>query len=140
MNINTGATPAIHNDKAVIQALQDKGDSLEHARDYGIVGCVEPVSAGRAYAHCAAVLVNVAAVLELALYNGRMRHTGSRLLTIETDPDGGFQTFETIPGCIQVTAGMGCRQGRAAQQFVGRGSSGFLSNSDPFFSFRGTDG
>jgi formate C-acetyltransferase len=94
VNINTGATPAIHNDRAVIQALQDKGDSLEHARDYGIVGCVEPVSAGRAYAHCAAVLVNAAAVLELALYNGRMRHTGSRLLTIESDPDGGFQTFD----------------------------------------------
>jgi pyruvate formate-lyase/glycerol dehydratase family glycyl radical enzyme len=94
VNINTGATPAIHNDKAVILALQDKGDSLAHARDYGIVGCVEPVSAGRTYAHCAALLVNVAAVLELALFNGRMRHTGSRLLTIETGPHSGFQTFE----------------------------------------------
>lgn len=30
VNVTTGATPAIHNDKAVIRALTSKGDSIEH--------------------------------------------------------------------------------------------------------------
>lgn len=78
VNIMTGATPAIHNDKAVIRALLSKGDSLEQARDYGIVGCVEPVSAGRTYGHPAAIILNLASALELALYQGKHRHTGDR--------------------------------------------------------------
>jgi pyruvate-formate lyase len=51
VNINTRATPAIHNDKVIIDALMKREDSLEQARDYGVVGCVEPCSAGRAYLH-----------------------------------------------------------------------------------------
>jgi formate C-acetyltransferase len=75
-NINTRATPAVHNDKAVIKMLQDKGATPAHAMDYGIVGCVEPVSAGRHYGHTGSVLINLPAVLEWTFYNGRHRHTG----------------------------------------------------------------
>jgi pyruvate formate-lyase/glycerol dehydratase family glycyl radical enzyme len=82
VNITTKATPAIHNDKAVIKALvsKDKDNSEEqardYARDYGIVGCVEPVSAGRTYGHPAAVLINLVSALELALFDGKHRYTG----------------------------------------------------------------
>lgn len=94
-NIRTGATPALHNDEAVIEALTAHGDSLEHARDYGIVGCVEPCSVGRHYGHTAAVLLNLTAVLELTLFNGRHRHTGlDRLISIETGDPSSFRTFE----------------------------------------------
>ncbi|MFH1117717.1 MAG: pyruvate formate lyase family protein [Pseudomonadota bacterium] len=75
-NLKTKATPAIHNDKAIIRALEAKGDDPRHARDYGIVGCVEPGSNGRHYAHSAAVLLNLASALELTLYNGRHRRIG----------------------------------------------------------------
>lgn len=78
VNIQTGATPAIHNDQAVIQALVSKGDRLEWARDYGIVGCVEPCSNGRHYGHPASILLNLAAALELTLYNGKHRRMGVR--------------------------------------------------------------
>ena len=62
----TGATPAfLHNDEAVIEVAHSAWDSPEHARDYGIVGCVEPCSVGRHYGHTAAVLLNLMAVLEL---------------------------------------------------------------------------
>jgi pyruvate formate-lyase/glycerol dehydratase family glycyl radical enzyme len=94
VNISTGATPAIHNDKAVIGALMAKGDSQEQARDYGIVGCVEPVSAGRTYGHNAAVLLNLASGLELALYNGKHRHTGSKQISPPTGDPEDFTTFE----------------------------------------------
>ncbi len=84
VNVNTGATPAIHNDIPVIKALtaehEKDGFSLEeskqYAREYGIVGCVEPVSAGRTYGHNAAILLNLTSVLELTLYSGRHRRTG----------------------------------------------------------------
>ncbi len=93
-NMNTGATPAIHNDKAVIEALITSGDNLEQARDYGIVGCVEPTSSGRTYGDCAAILLNLTSALELTLYNGRHRHTGRDLLiSKETGDPSTFQSF-----------------------------------------------
>jgi pyruvate formate-lyase/glycerol dehydratase family glycyl radical enzyme len=95
VNVHTRATPAIHNDKAVIKALMDKGEAHEQARDYGVIGCVEPGSNGRFYGHTGAILLNLASVLELTLFNGRHRHTGLDLLiSKETgDPD----TFQTFP-------------------------------------------
>ncbi|MGD8369312.1 MAG: pyruvate formate lyase family protein, partial [Desulfobacterales bacterium] len=95
VNIETGATPAIHNDRAVIRALMDKGDSLQEARDYGIVGCVEPVSNGRCYGHTAAILLNLTSVLELTLFNGRHRHTGlDRLISFESGTPNRFEDFK----------------------------------------------
>lgn len=94
-NINTGATPALHNDKAVIKALTSKGNSLEHARDYGVIGCVEPGSNGRSYGATGAILFNLTSALELTLFNGRHRHTGMDLLiSKETGDTATFKTFE----------------------------------------------
>ncbi|MFH1122747.1 MAG: pyruvate formate lyase family protein [Pseudomonadota bacterium] len=95
VNVNTGATPAIHNDKAVIQALTHKGDSLAHARDYGITGCVEPGSNGRFYGHTGAILFNLTSVLDLTLFNGRHRHTGlDVVISRETGDPRTFRAFE----------------------------------------------
>lgn len=93
-NIETKATPALHNDKAVIKALISKGETIEQARDYGIVGCVEPCSNGRTYGHSASILLNLTSVLELTLFNGRHRHTGMNLLISEETGDPvGFKDF-----------------------------------------------
>lgn len=101
-NIRTGATPALHNDRAVIAALTAHGDSLEHARDYGIVGCVEPGSAGRHYGHSAAALVNLTSVLELTLFNGRHRRTGpKRLISIETGDPSSFLSFDDFRAAFE---------------------------------------
>ncbi|MBI5892813.1 MAG: hypothetical protein HZB79_04030 [Deltaproteobacteria bacterium] len=94
-NVNTGATPALHNDKAVIKALTSKGDSLEHARDYGVIGCVEPGSNGRSYGATGAILFNLTSVLELTLFNGRHRHTGmDALISKETGDHNAFKIFD----------------------------------------------
>jgi pyruvate formate-lyase/glycerol dehydratase family glycyl radical enzyme len=93
-NIETKATPALHNDKAVIKALTSKGETIEQARDYGIVGCVEPGSNGRTYGHSASILLNLTSVLELTLFNGRHRHTGMNLLISEETGDAvSFKDF-----------------------------------------------
>lgn len=94
VNITTGATPALHNDKAVIKALMSKGDTEAQARDYGIIGCVEPCSNGRTYSHSAAILLNLTSVLELTLFNGKHRHTGDAPISIETGDPAGFASFE----------------------------------------------
>jgi len=93
-NIEAKATPALHNDKAVIRALTSKGDTIEQARDYGVVGCVEPGSNGRTYGHSASILLNLTSVLELTLYNGRHRHTGmDKLISVETGEAVNFKDF-----------------------------------------------
>jgi formate C-acetyltransferase len=94
VNIDTRATPALHNDKAVIAALTAKGETLEQARNYGVVGCVEPGSNGRTYGHTASILLNLTSVLELTLYGGRHRHTGMDLrINEETDDPTDFESF-----------------------------------------------
>ena len=94
-NINTGATPALHNDRAVIPALVAKGDAEPEARDYGIVGCVEPTSSGRTYGSCGSILFNLTSVLELVLFQGRHRLIGldKDPLNTETGDPATFNTF-----------------------------------------------
>ncbi len=94
-NLTTKATPALHNDKAVIEALMASGDTFEQASDYAVVGCVEPASNGRAYTASASILLNLLSILELTLYNGRHRHTGlDKLVSIETGTPSQFKAFE----------------------------------------------
>lgn len=84
-NLKTRATPALHNDKAVIKALEGQGLTPAQARDYAVVGCVEPVSNGRSYTASASILLNLTAILELTLYGGYHRHTGmSRMISLDT--------------------------------------------------------
>ncbi len=93
-NINSGATPALHNDRAVIRALTASGHSLAQARDYGIIGCVEPGSNGRLYGHSGALLLNLPSALELTLFNGRHRQFGmDTLISLETGDPAGFTSF-----------------------------------------------
>ena len=95
VNITTGATPALHNDRAVISALTEKGETIEQARDYGVIGCVEPGSNGRFYGHSASILLNLTSTLELTLFNGRHRHTGMNLvISKETGDPRTFASFD----------------------------------------------
>ncbi len=96
-NVNTGATPALHNDKAVIKSLTHKGETIEQARDYGVIGCVEPGSNGRFYGHTAAILLNLTSAFELTIYNGRHRHTGiENIISKETGNPTTFSTYEEL--------------------------------------------
>lgn len=93
-NIVTGATPALHNDKAVIKALEAKGETPEQARDYGIIGCVEPGSNGRFYGHSASILLNLTSALELSMFNGKHRHTKEQQIGPKTGDPSTFNTFD----------------------------------------------
>ncbi|NLV74956.1 MAG: hypothetical protein GXY52_09815 [Chloroflexi bacterium] len=62
--------PAIVNDEPVINAMLLRGISLEHARDYTLVGCTQVVSRGRCSGAYEDLILNVVKCLELALHDG----------------------------------------------------------------------
>lgn len=73
--------PAMYNDEVIIPALQNRGVSLHDARDYSIIGCVEPQAPHRTEGWHDAAFFNVAKVLEITLNNGR---SGSKQLGPQT--------------------------------------------------------
>jgi pyruvate formate-lyase/glycerol dehydratase family glycyl radical enzyme len=58
------------NDEAIIESLQRGGHALEDARDYGVVGCVEPNAQGKTFGSTFAVQFSGVKCLEFALSNG----------------------------------------------------------------------
>lgn len=104
VNVNTGATPAIHNDRAVFEALKAKKDEMEQAMDYGIIGCVEPGSNGRFYGHSSAILLNLTSILELTLFQGKHRNMGDRIINRETGHPSRFKTFSEFKQAFEKQA------------------------------------
>lgn len=91
---NTKSVPALYNDIAAIRTLENQGLSTPHARDYAIIGCVELASAGRSYDASSAIMLNLVAALELALYNGKRPITGDEQIGPATGDPAAFATFE----------------------------------------------
>jgi formate C-acetyltransferase len=71
VNLNTTATPSIHNDEAVMESLAEFNYPEEHLRDWSATGCVEPTLSGRHIGHTNCMMFNAVAALEMALNNGR---------------------------------------------------------------------
>jgi len=85
--------PAYYNDEVIIPALINRGLSLEDARDYGIIGCVEPQSPGKTEGWHDAAFFNMSKVLEIALNNGR---SGTRQLGPKTGEIADFHCFDDV--------------------------------------------
>ena len=62
--------PAYYNDEVIIPALQNRGLTLEDARDYNIIGCVEPQKSGKTDGWHDAAFFNMCRPLELVFSNG----------------------------------------------------------------------
>ena len=71
VNLNTTATPSIHNDVVVMNSLDEFAYPPEHLRDWAATGCVEPTLSGRHIGHTNCMMFNMVAALEMALFNGR---------------------------------------------------------------------
>ena len=63
--------PAYYNDEVIIPALQNRGLTLADAREYNIIGCVEPQKAGKTEGWHDAAFFNMCRPLELVFANGR---------------------------------------------------------------------
>ena len=62
--------PAYYNDEVIIPALQNRGLSLADAREYNIIGCVEPQKAGKTEGWHDAAFFNMCRVIELVFNRG----------------------------------------------------------------------
>jgi pyruvate formate-lyase/glycerol dehydratase family glycyl radical enzyme len=120
-NIKTGATPALHNDRAVIRSLVSSGHTLAQARDYAVIGCVEPGSNGRFYGHSGAVLLNLPSVLELTLFNGRHRNFGDEaVFGPETGDPATFASFAEFQAAFGTQLTSMVNQAVALNDHLGR--------------------
>lgn len=68
--------PKLFNDGPTIKAMMRKGMSLEEARDYAVVGCVEPNLPGREYGWHDASYINTVKFMEMVLNGGRCLDCG----------------------------------------------------------------
>ncbi len=94
VNVNMGASPIIHNDKAMIESLVNQGVAIEDAREWAATGCVEPTVAGRHYGHTNCMLLNAVAPLEMALNNGTHPVMGESIGPKTGDAAKDFPSFE----------------------------------------------
>lgn len=62
--------PAYYNDEVIIPSLMSRGLSLEDARTYNIIGCVEPQKAGKTNGWHDAAFYNMCRPLELVFSSG----------------------------------------------------------------------
>ncbi len=79
-------SPAFFNDEATIDALTAHGYAVEEARQFGIVGCVEPTVPGKSFCSTDAALVNLPVCLELALNRGKRFNHRSPVGLMTPDP------------------------------------------------------
>lgn len=87
--------PAYYSDRVIIPALLSRGLTREDARDYGIIGCVEPQVGGKTEGWHDAAFFNMAKVLELALNNGVDPLTGTQLSAKTGDLES-FKSFDDV--------------------------------------------
>lgn len=85
--------PAWYNDEVIIPALENRGVNLNDARDYCIIGCVEPQVGGKTEGWHDAAFFNMLKVLEITLNNGM--DAGVKV-GLETGDLTSFRTYDEL--------------------------------------------
>ena len=83
------------NDEAIVESLVAGGHAVEDARDYGVVGCLEPSASGKTFGSTFAVQFNGIKCVEFALTNGVDNIFGYQS-GIETGDPGAFSSFDDL--------------------------------------------
>ncbi|TXT65769.1 MAG: hypothetical protein BAJALOKI3v1_70071 [Promethearchaeota archaeon] len=102
VNINTHATPSIHNDLKMIEALTKIGIELEDARTWAATGCVEPTICGKHFGHTNSMMYNMVAAMEMTLNNGIHPVVSDTLVFgPQTGDVSDFKTFDAFTDAFQ---------------------------------------
>ena len=83
--------PAYYNDEIIIPSIMARGLTLEDARDYCIIGCVEPQKAAKTDGWHDAAFFNMCRPMELVFSNGMSKGVQ---IGLETGDVTKFKTFE----------------------------------------------
>ena len=87
--------PALFNDEIIVPALLQRGISIHDAREYAIIGCVEPGFHGKGCCISNAAYFNLLKCLELALGKGTCLLTNKKVSPHTGDPVS-FRTIDDI--------------------------------------------
>lgn len=87
---------SFYNDERVIKDLMADGYSLEDARDYAVVGCVELAGAGFSNGYTSGQAVRLPSILEAALNEGCLKLANWKRIGAPTPPPSSFKTFEDV--------------------------------------------
>jgi len=99
---NTKAIPAFHNDISDIDTLTNQGETIEDARDFAIVGCVELASTGKDYVASGSIMFNISSVMELTLFDGRKHTMGDEQVGPKTGDPALFTSYEQFYDAFRV--------------------------------------
>ncbi|MDD5713073.1 MAG: pyruvate formate lyase family protein, partial [Smithellaceae bacterium] len=118
-----GVLMHLFSDEAIIRGLLRAGLTKEDARDYGVVGCLEPNAQGKTYGSTFAVQVNGIKCAEFALSNG-IDNTFGYLSGLQTGDPKKFTSYRQVWNAYraqfshfigQVVKGMACMDGAIAE-------------------------
>ncbi|WP_410514589.1 glycyl radical protein [Paenibacillus sp. BR2-3] len=90
--------PAYYNDEVIIPSLVSRSVSLADARDYGIIGCVEPQKGGKTEGWHDAAFFNLPKVMEITIGNGILN---GKKIGLQT---GEFASFTSIEKFMEAYA------------------------------------
>jgi formate C-acetyltransferase len=106
------------NDEVIVDAYTAREVSLEDARDYAIIGCVEPTPSGLTYASTDAFFFNTALCLEMVLGGGKSLMLGRS--GAETGDPRSFETFGELMAAYRCQVAHFIRQLAVCFQAIGR--------------------
>jgi pyruvate formate-lyase/glycerol dehydratase family glycyl radical enzyme len=93
--VRDGVLLHFFNDDAIVKSLVEAGHALEDARDYGVVGCLEPNAQGKTFGSTFAVQFNGIKCLEFALSDGVDNIFGYQSGVHSGDPSQ-FKSFDDV--------------------------------------------
>lgn len=93
--------PAIHNDDVGMRIIQKKGIPLEDARDWSLVGCVEPAVSGKLSQWSSTAHYCLGSVVEFALFNGYHLKSGKQL-GLATGDAVNFTTYKEFENVVKL--------------------------------------
>jgi formate C-acetyltransferase len=88
--------PAYYNDEVIIPALISRGLTVEDAREYNIIGCVEPQKGGKTWGWHDAAFFNMCRVLELVFSQGEDKGKQISVRTKRVEEIATFDEFMEI--------------------------------------------
>ena len=148
--------PAYYNDEVIIPALQNRGLTLEDARDYNIIGCVEPQKAAKTDGWHDAAFFNMCRPLELVFSQGVDKGVQIGPRTADVASMSTYEEFESAyreqmnyfisllvnaDNAIDVAHGERCPlpfQSCMVEDCIGRGKS--LQEGGAIYNFTGPQG
>ena len=95
-----GGMPACHFDDAHIKMMLRKGFDFDDARDYCLMGCVEPQRSGRIHQWTVGGYTQWPITIELALNRGFFKSHGS-MQGLDTGALSSFETYEQFDAAVK---------------------------------------